>query len=93
MATGRCAGCGRTSSLRRVSQHIVDCPQYLNLYQQDPHRCLAPEAEYERFRREDNSPVAKAEQRGTKLAARFAEINRHQARSAARWQRPPDILE
>lgn len=93
MASGRCAGCGRIDSLRKVSQHIVDCPEYLRLFQSDPGRCLAPAAEYERFRREDDSAIARAQQRGTRLAARFAEINRQHAVSAQRWARPPDILE
>jgi hypothetical protein len=93
MAAGRCAGCGRIDSVRKVSQHIVDCADYLVLYQADPGRCLTPAGEYERYRREETSAVARAEQRGTRLAARFREINRHQAVSTARWQRPPDILE
>lgn len=93
MASGRCAGCGRIDSLRKISQHIVDCEKYYTLFQQDPSRCLTPAAEFERYCDEENSAVARAEQRGTRLAVRFAEINRHQAASAARWQRPPDILE
>lgn len=93
MAAGRCAGCGRTDSLRKISTHIVDCPSYLNLFEHDPGRCLTPAAEYHRHRTEDNTPVAKAEQRGTRLAVRFAEINRQQLACVARWQRPPDILE
>ncbi len=92
MATGRCAGCGRTDSTRKISQHIVGCPQYLNLFQEHPDRCLDPAAEYERYRRDDDSPVARAERRGTRLAERFDEINRHYAASRERWQRPPDIL-
>lgn len=93
MAIGRCAGCGRTASARKISLHIVDCDKYLKLYQHDPERCLGPAAEYERFRVEENSAIARVEQRGTRLAARFAEINKHQAVSAARWARPKDILE
>lgn len=93
MASGRCAGCGRIDSLRKISQHIVDCPLYVDLFHHDPDRCLAPAAEFERYRTEDNSAIARAEQRGTRLSARFAEINRHQAVSTARWLRPPDILE
>jgi hypothetical protein len=93
MATGRCAGCGRTDSHRKISLHIVDCHKYLELFQQHPERCLAPVAEHERYRTEDNSPVARAEQRGTRLTARFAEINQHHQRTAARWRRPKDILD
>lgn len=93
MASGRCAGCGRIDSLRKISQHIVDCQDYHALFAHDPTRCLTPAAEYQRYRHEENSAVARAEQRGTRLAVRFAHINRHQAASAVRWQRPPDILE
>jgi hypothetical protein len=93
MAAGRCAGCGRIDSLRKISTHIVDCTAYLNLFQHNPLRCLTPAAEYERHRAEDTTPVARAEQRGTRLAARFAELNRQQLASVVRWQRPPDILE
>jgi len=93
MAQGRCAGCGRIDSLRKVSLHIVGCSEYIDLYARHPERCLAPVAEFERYCIEDNSPVARAEQRGTRLAERFAEINQHQHRSAARWARPKDILE
>lgn len=93
MAQGRCAGCGRVDSLRKISLHIVGCEKYIDLYANDPERCLAPVAEFERFCVEDNSAIARAERRGTRLAERFAQINEHQQRSAARWARPKDILE
>lgn len=93
MAQGRCAGCGRTDSVRKISQHIINCPEYSRLFQTDRARCLTPAAEYERYRIEDNSALAKAGRRGERLSVRFAEINRHQAASERRWQRPKDILE
>lgn len=93
MAAGRCAGCGRIDSLRKIGLHIVDCVDYATLFRTDPDRCLTPAEEYERYRREETSAVARAEQRGDRLAARFREINRHQAATTARWQRPRDILE
>lgn len=93
MAAGRCAGCGRTDSLRKISLHIVDCSAYLDLYDRDPQRALTPIAEYERYRREDSTPEARAVQRGHRLERRFAEINRLHAVSATRWACPPDILE
>lgn len=93
MVAGRCAGCGRVDSLRKIGLHIVDCVDYVTLFRSDPDRCLTPAEEYVRFRHEDDSAVARAEQRGTRLAARFREINRHHAVSTARWLRPPDILE
>lgn len=93
MATGRCAGCGRIDSLRKIGQHIVDCVDYTTLFRTDPDRALTPAEEYQRYRRDETSAVARAEQRGSRLAVRFREINRHQAASTARWARPPDILE
>lgn len=93
MAAGRCSGCGRKDSLRKINQHVVSCPSYLDLFEHDPARCLDPAAEYERFRTEDNTPEARAQQRGARLELRFAEINRLQAHSATRWARPPDILD
>lgn len=93
MAAGRCAGCGRIDSLRKIRLHIADCTQYLKLFQHDPARCLTPADEYERHCREDKSALARAEQRGTRMTQRFAEYHQHQAASVARWQRPPDILD
>lgn len=93
MATGRCSGCGRIGSLRKINQHVIDCSQYIELFVSAPLRCLAPAEEYQRYQAQEHSAVAKAEHRGARLAARFAEINRHQAAATVRWQRPPDILE
>lgn len=93
MAAGRCSGCGRGDSLRKIILHVVSCEAYLALYEHDPERALDPVAENERFRSEENTPEARAEQRGVRLETRFAEINRLQAVSASRWARPPDILE
>lgn len=93
MATGRCAGCGRIASLRKISQHIVDCESYIELYKREPAQCLDPVAELNRFRDQGGAPQARAEQRDERLRARFAEINRQQLASASRWAKPPDILE
>lgn len=92
MPAGRCAGCGRTESMRKISLHIVECGRYIDLYARHPERALAPVAEYDRYRRE-NTPEARAEQRGQRLHARFAEINRQQAASVTRWTTPPDLLD
>lgn len=93
MATGRCAGCGRTNSARKISLHVLECAEYLALFQRDPSRALTPVAEYDRYRREDATPEARAVRRGQRLHVRFAEINRQQAASASRWACPPDLLE
>lgn len=93
MALGRCSGCGRIDSHRKIGLHIVSCPDYLSLFVREPDRALDPVAEHDRYRAEDRSPQARAEQRGERLNARFAEINRQQAVSASRWAKPPDILD
>lgn len=93
MALGRCSGCGRADSLRKISVHIVTCPAYLDLFSRQPERCLDPAAEARRYRAEEQTPEARAEQRGARLEQRFAEINQLQAASASRWSRPPDILD
>lgn len=93
MAAGRCAGCGRTDSARKVALHILTCQAYIELFERDPESALTPEAEFIRFRREDDTPEARALARGNRLHQRFTEINRQQVASASRWATPPDILE
>lgn len=93
MAAGRCAGCGQTGSVRRVRLHILDCTSYIELFQRDPGLALTPEAELSRFRREDDTPEARARRRGERLTPRFAEINRAQLAAASRWATPPDLLD
>lgn len=93
MATGRCSGCGRTDSLRKIRLHILHCTRYEHLFHHEPDRALDPAAEHQRYQAEERNPEARAEQRGERLEVRFAAINRHQATSATRWARPPDILD
>jgi hypothetical protein len=93
VAAGRCAGCGRTGSLRKITQHMVSCSDFIDLFGRDPAKALDPEAEYDRYRAEERNAEARAHQRGERLAVRFAEINRQQAASASRWAKPPDILD
>lgn len=90
---GRCAGCGRTGPESKINLHVIDCPDYLDLYARQPDKALTPVAEYTRYRTEDRNPEARAEQRSARLVVRFAEINRQQAVSAARWAKPPDLLD
>ncbi len=93
MATGRCSGCGRVDSVRKIILHIVSCKAYTELFQREPGKCLDPAAEAARYRTEEQTPEARAEQRGARLEQRFAEINQLQAVSATRWSKPPDILD
>lgn len=92
MPSGRCSGCGKAGSLRTISQHIVDCTDYLTLFRDDPGRCLTPAAEQHRHRVEDTTPEVRARRRGERLTRRFAELARQQNASARRWVTPPDIL-
>jgi hypothetical protein len=93
MAAGRCAGCGRVDSARKIALHVLACQGYIELFERNPEAALTPEAELLRFRREDDTPEARAVARGQRLHERFTEINRQQAASASRWACPPDILE
>lgn len=93
MAAGRCAGCGRIDSANKVSSHVLACKAYIDLFEREPGSALTPEAELARFRREDDTPEARAVARGLRLEERFAEINAAQAASASRWATPPDLLD
>ena len=92
MSAGRCSGCGRIDSLRKIRLHIVGCEDYIGLFRQTPADALDPHIDYVRHRRAQ-SPETRAVLRGHRLEARFAEINRQQQVSTSRWATPPDILE
>jgi len=55
MASGRCAGCGRTGSACRVNTHIAECPGWLELYRKDPSLALDAESEYKRWKDQDQA--------------------------------------
>jgi hypothetical protein len=93
MPAGRCSGCGLNDSARKVALHVLTCSRYLDLFRQDPARCLDPAAEYERYRTEELNPEARAERRDVRLRDRFAELDRQQAVQADRWRTPPDLLD
>jgi len=92
MPTGRCAGCGFSAPHTKVKIHVLACPVYVRLFHEDPHRCLDPLAEYERFKTSEDTPEARAVQRDLRLAARFVELSSAEARQTNRWRTPPDIL-
>jgi hypothetical protein len=92
MAAGRCAGCGHTETVRKVELHILTCQHYLTLFRSEPGRCLAPEAELQRHRTHDNTSEHRAARRDDRLRHQFADLDRQQQRSVARWRTPPDIL-
>lgn len=90
MSAGRCAGCGETSpSPKKITSHILSCPQYLTLYRTDRERCLSPEAEYKRFQ-EDTS--GRDQVKAENVRERFLARDRTRARQADRWRTPQDIL-
>ncbi len=92
MAAGRCAGCGLTASERRVKLHVLDCPDFLELFRQHPQRCLDPQDEYLRYKTEDDTSEARAGRRDERLRQRFAEQDERQSREDRRWLPEPDIL-
>ena len=93
MPSGRCAGCGSTGSVRKVSTHILTCHEYLALFRQSPQRCLDPQAEHERYKTEDDTSEARAARRDQRLKSRFVKLDGQQRFAARRWQQLKDILE
>jgi hypothetical protein len=93
MPAGRCSGCGRIDSRTKIGQHVVTCTAYAELFSHSPDECLDPGADYLRYRATTDTPDARAQRRDDRLRGRFAELDRHQAVSVARWRTPPDILD
>ncbi len=91
MAIGRCSGCGRTGQPKKLYPHVLECPDYLALFREDPARCLDPESEQARYRAADTAE-SRAEKRSERLSVRFAEIDEVYQRQITRWAKPPDIL-
>lgn len=90
--TGRCAGCGNTASSRKIEIHILTCDQFLALFKSTPQRCLDPQAEFERFKSEEDTPEARAVRRGQRLQQRFLEFDAIARTQADRWRPEGDIL-
>lgn len=94
MAQGRCAGCGKTgTSCKGMKNHIMSCPEYIQLYQKDPSKALEPGPEFARWQREENSEEARAEAKDKRLAARFAALDVKRDKQSSRWATPPDLLD
>lgn len=91
MSTGRCSGCGETSpSAKKITSHILSCPEYLVLYRTDQARCLNPEAEHKRYQ-EDTS--GRDQIKAQNVRDQFLVRDRVRARQADRWRTPKDILQ
>ena len=93
MAQGRCSGCGFSDTSTKVKNHVLGCSEYAQLYRCDPERCLSPEAEYVRFRTQDDTFEARAERRELRIRDIFASMAQQQAAHASRWSTPKDILD
>lgn len=93
MTIGRCAGCGFTHvSCQKVRSHVTTCPKYIELFKTDRAKCLDPTDEYIRWKRDEDSPEAKADAKELRLATRFAELDSKRVEQVERWQ-PRDLLD
>ena len=92
LAQGRCAGCGKVGASVRIEQHLTTCADYLLLFKADPEKALLPEAELERWQREDRSPEAKAAAKEIRLHGILVDQDQRRAQQETRWSRPADIL-
>ena len=85
---GRCEGCGKTGSPCKIRDHTLECEKWQALYAADPATALDPEASWRRW--QDTGRSEERRERIGKLAAIERDL---QAAAAARFTRPPDILE
>lgn len=93
MAPGRCV-CGYTHTrLKMVRSHIVGCAVYGEAWRADPEGVLDPEAEYERWKAEDDDPASRLEAKQARMRATFDGLDEARDRQARRWALPPDPLD
>ena len=92
MSAGRCAGCGNIGSSAQMNRHVLTCAAFLGLFRKRPEQCLDPEAEYERFKVEEDSSEARAQRRDARLERQFADQTVRRDWETDRWA-PRDILE
>lgn len=91
MARGRCPGCGKTDPYaKKIKTHMVECAAVAELYKTGP--VLAPEAEYERWQREDNSQAIRDERKQVRVVRVIGEIGEKVALQKERW-RTKDLLD
>lgn len=45
---GRCAGCGNEGAYKAMLTHVGRCPEFAELFRNDPERALDPAVEYRR---------------------------------------------
>jgi len=93
MTAGRCAGCGATdNSCKKIKAHVTTCPDFLALFKTDPSKALPPEAEYTRWKEEDNTEEQRAIEKDKRLQVRFADMDRRRENQKERWSKKKDIL-
>lgn len=83
---GRCEGCGRTDSVRKVTSHIQGCDRWLALYASDPALALSPEESARQWK-----GGGRASERAAYLLAVTSDIEGRRAAALERF-RPVDIL-
>lgn len=72
--------------------HVVTCPSYLALFKTDASKALSPEAEYLRWKEEEDNEDIRAERKDVRLQERFADMDRRRELQKDRWTPPPDLL-
>jgi len=92
MPVGRCAGCGKTSgSARVINAHVLECPEYKELYKTNPAAALSPQAEQQRWLTEDGKTqdqIATAQARALRAEAHREVNDRKLTSEALRWSAP-----
>lgn len=78
---GRCAGCRLADELKKVSWHVMSCPDWAALYRKDPAAALMPAEEYARWYREERTAEHQAG-----LADRIADTQQRRAASVSRFK-------
>jgi hypothetical protein len=87
MSAGRCAGCGKTDpSCKKIKTHVMSCPDFIELYKQNPEAALDPEAEFTRHKLEQDD--TKEERRDTRIAGLRKEGAAKVAVQQGRWVEP-----
>lgn len=90
MLRGRCSGCGKEDTTRKVQIHITQCPEYLALFRSHPDRALDPAAEYVKSQQpealQDSEDVREA-QREAKREAHRELTEFRKTTTLKRWER------
>lgn len=89
MSRGRCPGCGRTDpSSRKIESHMASCLDVATLYGTNPERVVHPEAEYARWKAEEDNQQIRDERRMIRVDGLIQDIGKKIVRQEARWATP-----